>query len=269
MTEPLLQATDVSKVFRRRRGDAPFYAVKRASLDLFAGERVAIVGESGSGKSTLARCLLLLHPCEEGEIRVDGRPVGTMKGGDLRRARASVQPIFQDASASFNPRERVRTALARGLSVGGVEYTPEEATRLLESVGLRPGSAFLERYPHELSGGQRQRLAIARCIAARPRVVIADEPLSGADVSVRGQVLNLMLRLQEETGVAYLLITHDIAMAAAFADRVYVMRQGEVVESGAADDVLSSPVHEYTRKLVGVASRLSVPIPAPAYGHLT
>jgi ABC-type glutathione transport system ATPase component len=156
---------------------------------------------------------------------------------------------------SFNPRRRVADALAQALwQLAPAERRPRSIA-LLERVGLRPGSGFLERYPHELSGGQRQRLAVARAIAMRPKLIIADEPLSGADVSIRGQMLNLLTNLRAETGVSYLLITHDISIARAFADRVAVMCRGEIVETGPAREVLEQPQHDYTRRLIA-----SVPV---------
>ena len=168
----------------------------------------------------------------------------------LRERRVAMQPVFQDPALSFNPRRTVSSALDQALRRHDQPTREARRIELLEQVGLRPGTAYLPRFPHELSGGQRQRLALARAIAMEPVLVIADEPLSGADVSIRGQMLNLMLDLRAATGVSYLMITHDISVARAFADRVAVMQAGEIVESGAAEEVLGAPSHGYTRRLV-------------------
>jgi ABC-type glutathione transport system ATPase component len=171
-----------------------------------------------------------------------------------------MQPVFQDSGAAFNPRRTVMQLLAQASRERGLagQSLQKHLVGLLEKVRLQPGADFLMRFPHELSGGQRQRLAIARAIAMDPMLIIADEPLSGADVSIRGQVLNLLLDLQAERGVAYLFITHDIAVARAFAHRVAVMFQGEIVEEGEAASVIDNPRHPYTQRLVAATHRLDV-----------
>src|SRR5581483_5507236 len=182
-------------------------------------------------------------------VLLQGRDLATLAAAERRRARRLVQPVFQDASASLNPRRPVRELLAQALP-----HRPDDARarsiELLDRVGLRPGGDYLARFPHELSGGQRQRVALARALAVEPRLIIADEPLSGADVSIRGQILNLLIDIREQTGVAYLMITHDISIARAFADRVAVMQAGEIVETGPAEQVLGAPAHPYTQRLV-------------------
>jgi ABC-type microcin C transport system duplicated ATPase subunit YejF len=178
-----------------------------------------------------------------------------MKPRQMRAARVTMQPIFQDAGASFNPRRTVRGLMAQALVRSDRHDIDARAIRLLEDVGLRPGVRLLDRHPHELSGGQRQRLAIARALALNPKLIIADEPLSGADVSIRGQVLNLLADLQAERKIAYLMITHDISIARAFAHRVAVMQHGVIVETGTVD-VLEHPSHPYTCSLIDAAPRL-------------
>src|SRR5262252_6967960 len=254
MTAPLLDIRGVSKTFRRSRTEL-VHAVRSVSLAVTAGETIALVGESGSGKSTLGRIALgLLNP-DRGSVLVEGRSFSTLCGPELRRLRTTMQPIFQDASAALNPRRSARQHLLQALAVRNAATEPE-AIALLESVGLRPGADYLERFPHELSGGQRQRLTIARALAPQPRLIVADEPLSGADVSIRGQILNLLLDIKRDRGIAYLLITHDISVARAFADRVAVMMRGQIVETGPAERVLTQPQHEYTRRLLGAVPTL-------------
>ncbi len=252
--EPLLVLDRVRKTFRLP-GGASLPAVRDVSLTVHAGEIVALVGESGSGKSTLGRIALGLLPAEAGEVVFAGRSLGQLAPGEFRALRTGMQPIFQDPTASLNPRRTVRELLLQALwkQPGAGEA---RCIRLLEDVGLRPAVQYLDRHPHELSGGQRQRVSIARSLAMEPRLIIADEPLSGADVSIRGQVLNLLLDIQRARGVAYLMITHDISIARAFADRVAVMQQGELVEVGPADEVLRTPRHPYTRRLVDAVPAL-------------
>jgi ABC-type glutathione transport system ATPase component len=252
--KPLLELRRVSKTFRSAAGET-VAAVRGVSLTVRRGETVALVGESGSGKSTLGRIALGLIKPDSGDVLLDGRPFASLSRRAFRAARTAMQPIFQDATASLNPRRTVRQLLAQAVRRRD-DRIDAHAVRLLDSVGLRPGSEYLDRLPHELSGGQRQRVAIARALAVEPALIVADEPLSGADVSIRGQVLNLLLDVQEARGIAYLMITHDISIARAFADRVAVMLRGEIVESGAVADVLTSPRHDYTRRLLDAVPRL-------------
>src|SRR5690349_10667917 len=214
VTAPLLELRDVSKSFRRSRSES-VVAVSAVNLNVATGETVALVGESGSGKSTLGRIALGLLAPDRGSVLVAGRQLQRLAAAEVRRARAEMQPIFQDAAAALNPRRSARGHLLQALAVRGAA-TETEAIALLESVGLRPGHEYLNRLPHELSGGQRQRLTIARALAPQPRLIVADEPLSGADVSIRGQILNLLLDIKQQRAIAYLLITHDISVARAF-----------------------------------------------------
>ncbi|HVW57255.1 MAG TPA: ATP-binding cassette domain-containing protein [Rhizobiaceae bacterium] len=252
---PLLELRGVVKTFRNAAG-TPVHAVKDISLTVGRGEIIALVGESGSGKSTLGRIALGLIRPDKGEIRLNGRPLTELSPQAFRDARIAMQPIFQDATASLNPRRTVRELMRQAFGRSG-RGSDAGIAALLDSVGLRPGSEYLPRLPHELSGGQRQRLAIARALAIEPQLIIADEPLSGADVSIRGQVLNLLLDIKDARNVAYLMITHDIAVARAFADRVLVMMQGEIVEEGPSGEVLSNPRHDYTRRLIAAVPVLA------------
>jgi ABC-type glutathione transport system ATPase component len=257
MAAPLLALEGITHTFRRSGGTL-VQAVRAVDLEVARGETVALVGESGSGKSTLGRIALGLLRPDAGRVLLDGNSLGEMSNRKLRRERAALQPIFQDAAASLNPRRPVRELLAQALRQRGAGAPEAQSVALLDSVGLRPGREYLQRYPHELSGGQRQRLAVARALAIEPRLIVADEPLSGADVSIRGQILNLLGDIRTQHGLAYLMITHDISIARAFADRVAVMMRGEIVEQGPAGAVLTSPTHKYTKRLLAA-------VPKPAF----
>ena len=263
---PLLVLKDIAKTFRSAGGET-VHAVRGVSLTVRERETVALVGESGSGKSTLGRIALGLIRPDAGRVLLAGRDLEALSTREFRRARCAMQPIFQDPTAALNPRRTIRSLLGQacGRFAGDVE---QRSIELLESVGLRPGADYMGRLPHELSGGQRQRLVLARAIAMQPRLVIADEPLSGADVSIRGQILNLLLDIREERGVAYLMITHDISVARAFADRVAVMMQGQIVECGPAEEVLTAPRHQYTQRLLKAVPSIerTAAMAGPAYG---
>ena len=254
---PLLVLDNVGKDFKLPGGGV-LQAVRSVSLTVHAGEIVALVGESGSGKSTLGRIALGLLAADSGTVVFDGHDLTAMSPARFRDLRTGMQPIFQDPTASLNPRRTVRQLLMQALWKQPREGEAR-CIRLLNDVGLRPAVQYLDRYPHELSGGQRQRVSIARSLAMEPKLIIADEPLSGADVSIRGQVLNLLLDIQRSRHVAYLMITHDISIARAFAARVAVMMKGELVEVGPAESVLRSPAHEYTRRLVAAVPALGSP----------
>lgn len=249
-TTPVLQLEQVRRTFVQRDGTR-VEAVRPTDLTVNEGEVVALVGESGSGKSTLANIALALEKPDSGRVLLDGKDLFGLRPRELRRTRVAMQPVFQDSTAAFNPRRPVFRILKEAMACRRVPVKDAraEAINVLEQVGLRPGASFLDRYHHELSGGQRQRLGIARAIATQPRIMIADEPLSGADVSIRGQILNLLLDLQREHRLSILFITHDISIAEVFADRVVVMYRGDVVEEGPADRVLAQPAHPYTRLL--------------------
>ena len=257
MADWLIEADDVSRVFPLRGGGffgrrREVLAVERASVAITAGETVALVGESGSGKSTLGRMLLGLLAPSSGVIRHRGTAVAALAGDARRRFRREVQAVFQDTGASLNPRRTVRQSIEVPLRWNrGLSRAPAaaEADALLDQVGL-PAAEFRDRLPHMLSGGQRQRVGIARALASEPALIVADEPVSALDVSVRAQVLRLMHGLQQQRGLACLFITHDLGVVRAIADRVLVMRHGVIVERGSTDAVLGAPQHAYTKALL-------------------
>jgi peptide/nickel transport system ATP-binding protein len=238
----------------RQRGGGKLRAVSDVSFELEPGVTLALVGESGSGKSTVVRALALLQPTTAGSIRLDGNEVTRRRTKAYRRL---VQLVFQDPFASLNPVHTVGHHLARPLLLQGQAQRGVGLDRavleLLESVNLTPASDMVRKYPHELSGGQRQRVAIARALATSPQVLLADEPVSMLDVSIRLEILNLLKRLQQERQLALLYVTHDLATARHFSDHVMVMYRGEVVERGPSDAVIVSPSHPYTQLLAAAA----------------
>ncbi len=252
-----LEARGVAVEFRARSG-----AVARAldGVDLVArpGEVVALVGESGSGKTTLARTLIGLERPAEGEVRFDGSPLDYSMTG-LRALRRRVQMVLQDPSASLNPRHTVYDSVAEGLRLQGhdpARSETESVAQALSSAGLRPPETLFLRYPHELSGGQRQRVLIAGALALGPELLIADEPVSSLDASIRGEILAVLLRLRDERGLGVLVVTHDLGLAWNIADRIAVMYLGRVVESGPTEEVLSAPKHPYTQALLSVVPEI-------------
>ena len=264
---PLLEACAVSRQFPIRGSGSllrqPAYqlAVDQVSVALYAGEVVAVVGESGSGKTTLGRMLLGLTTPSAGSIKYRGADISRLHGDDWRRFRRDVQVVFQDTGGSLNPRHPIGDSIALPLRFNlamNARAAAIEVDRLLEQVGLSPKD-FRHRLPHELSGGQRQRVGIARALASRPAVIVADEPVSALDVSVRAQILRLMADLRREQQLAYLFISHDLGVVRALADRVVVMYQGCVVEAGSADAVFNHPAHEYTQRLLA-----ATPVPDPS-----
>jgi glutathione transport system ATP-binding protein len=267
-SQPILRVRDLVTRFPVRSGifgrmTAAVHAVERVSFDLRRGETLALVGESGCGKSTTGRSLLRLVESQSGSIEFDGRDISALQGPELQALRRNIQFIFQDPFASLNPRLTVGFSVMEPLLVHGVASGKEAQARvdwLLDRVGLPPEAA--QRYPHEFSGGQRQRIAIARALALNPKVVIADESVSALDVSVRAQIVNLMLDLQRELGVAYLFISHDMAVVERVSHRVAVMYLGQIVEIGPRAAVFEAPRHPYTRKLMS-----AVPVADPARRH--
>ena len=251
MAEALLEIRGLAKSY------AGVVALGGVDLDVGAGETVARAGGSGSGKSTLARCVLRLIEADAGTIRFGGTDLRALNGAALRTIRPRIQMVFQDPMAAFNPRATVARILEDPLRLHGI-VPPGERRRavlaLLDQVRLP--AALAERRPHEISGGQRQRVAIARAMASRPALVVLDEPASALDVSVRAQVLNLLLDIQAQTGVGYLMISHDLAVVRAVASRVAVMHQGRIVESGDTDRVFAEPQSEVTRALIAAVPKL-------------
>jgi peptide/nickel transport system ATP-binding protein len=266
---PVLAAHGLTKHFRaggRRIAGRPparaIHAVDGVDLELHRGQVLAVVGESGSGKSTVARLLAGLIPITDGQVLLDGAEARVRGRRAFRAYVRRVQMIFQDPFASINPVHPVRYTLTRALrlhrhqSTGGKLRGAElEAalTELLERVHLTPAERYVDKYPHELSGGQRQRIAIARALAAEPEVLLADEPVSMLDVSIRLGILNLLADLRDRLGIAVLYITHDIASARYFADRTTVLYAGQVMETGDSESVTQEPLHPYTRLLVASA----------------
>lgn len=251
---PLLEMENVTKNFRQ--GSQIVRVLRGVNLTVDPGEVVALVGESGSGKSTVARMIMRLYRPDGGDLRFAGKSVARVEGQDLTRYRHEVQMLFQDPFASLNPAHTVRTILWRSLPPDLKRQRSEALARMedaLTQVGLTPPDNFLSKYPHELSGGQRQRVAFARALGLRPRLVLADEPVSMLDVSLRLGILNLMRNLNESQQLAYLYITHDLAGARYVATRILVMYAGEIVEEGPEAEIVDSPKHPYTQLLVAAA----------------
>lgn len=255
---PILQAVSIGKTFPIRTGmvgkSATVHAAEAISLDLLPGTVTAIVGESGSGKSTISRVLAAVTEPTSGKLLFDGRELRRSRRA-VRRYRSDVQLVLQDPFASLNPVHKVRYILSRPLRLHGVGRGQVESRirELLETVALEPVDQFIDKYPHELSGGQRQRVAIARALAVRPKVLLADEPVSMLDVSIRLGLLNLLADLRDNDDLAIVYVTHDIASARYLADTIAVMYAGRIVEHGPATEVTENPRHPYTRLLVDSA----------------
>jgi peptide/nickel transport system ATP-binding protein len=259
----VLRARDVVKHFPVSggllRGKA-VHAVDGVSLDVRTGETLGVVGESGCGKSTLARCLVRLSDVTSGTIEFDGRDITTLSRRRLRPIRRGLQLVFQDPYASLNPRSRAGDIVAEPLrihSFGNAAAIRERLERLFEVVGL--SRQHLDRYPHEFSGGQRQRIGLARALAMNPKLIVADEPVSALDVSIQAQVLNLFADLQDEYGLTYVFIAHDLGVIRHVSDRIAVMYLGQIVELAAAEDVYATPAHPYTEALPDIDDGTAAP----------
>jgi peptide/nickel transport system ATP-binding protein len=257
MSETLLRTEGLTRHFRvgKLTSRQSLHAVDDVDLRIARGEIVALVGESGSGKSTIARLLALVYQPTRGEIWFEGKPLSRLRGRRSRLAYSAAVPmVFQDPYSSINPAYRISHGIERGLTLHRGELSRAERKaelhRVLEAVGLVPAAETRRRFPHELSGGQRQRVGFAQALALRPKLIVADEPVSMLDVSIRIGVLNLMEELRAREGVSFLYITHDVASARYLADRILVMYAGHLVEEGAAEAVLQQPKHPYTRLLV-------------------
>ena len=262
---PILSAAGVGRTYPVRGGSVR--ALDDVSLALWPGEILGVVGRSGAGKSTLARLLLGLERPDEGTVAYAGRDLTSLVARDARRMRRAVQAVFQDPTASLDPRQSVGTIVAEALAVHNLAPRAGRRGRsreLLAEVGLPGEDAFLARLPRELSGGERQRVAIARALASRPEALILDEPVSALDVSVRGQVLNLLLLLQRRTGMAMLVIAHDVLLVARLCTRVLVLSGGRVVEEGPAARVLTRPAGPATAELLSAARWLAAGEPGAA-----
>jgi oligopeptide transport system ATP-binding protein len=265
VSEPLLKVRDLVKHFPIRSGLlggrrlGSVRAVDGVDLTVSAGETLGLVGESGCGKSTLCRAVLQLIEPTAGSVRFGGRELVGLRARALRPLRREMQMVFQDPQASLNPRKRVGDIVGTPLRLHGLASGAglrQEVGKLLERVGLSP--EHHNRYPHEFSGGQRQRIGIARALATRPKLILLDEPVSALDLSIRAQIVNLLDDLQDELGLAYVFVAHDIGVVRHISDRIAVMHEGRIVESGPADRVCERPADAYTRTLLA-----AVPVPDP------
>jgi ABC-type microcin C transport system duplicated ATPase subunit YejF len=263
LAAPLLQARDLRKTFVAAasgfsRVARRIVAVDGVSLELAAGETLAIVGESGSGKTTLARLLMRLEEPDAGTIQFDGEDFLAARGARLRALRREMQMVFQDPYASLDPRLSVEAQVGEPLAIHQSQLGRAErrarVVEALEAVGL--GAESLARYPHEFSGGQRQRIGIARALVLRPKLVVADEPVSALDVSVGAQILALLAQLQRTYALTYLIVSHSLPVVAQLAARIAVMQGGRVVETGSAEQILERPAHPYTKALVAAVPAL-------------
>jgi peptide/nickel transport system ATP-binding protein len=267
VTETILTVDHLSRYFRVGgfRSQGLLHATDDVSFSVAQGEIVALVGESGSGKSTIARVLAGLYPPSSGTVKFEGRVLGKRSSRDVR---GKMPMVFQDPFGSINPVLRVGHSLERSLTLHRSDLSKterwDEAVRLVERVGLQPGAEVLRRYPHELSGGQRQRLGFAQALASRPRLILADEPVSMLDVSIRIGLLNVMRDLRDKDNVSLLYITHDLASARYVANRMIVLYAGRIVEEGLAEEVITAPRHPYTKLLMATAPDPRLPLPVEA-----
>lgn len=259
--ENIMEIRNLTKHFRS--GNSIVKAVDDISFDLTYGETLGFVGESGCGKSTLGRTMMRLYEATAGEVYFEGKDIYQMTRKQLKAIRRKIQMIFQDPYASLNPRMTVEEIIGESIDVHRLAHGKRRKKRikqLLELVGLR--SAHMNRYPHEFSGGQCQRIGIARALAVEPKMIVCDEPISALDVSVQAQVIHLLQQLQEQMGLTYLFIAHDLSMVKYISDRVAVMYSGKIVELAGSDALYKNPLHPYTKSLLS-----SIPIPDPEVGR--
>ncbi|WP_275557994.1 ATP-binding cassette domain-containing protein [Streptomyces sp. 5-6(2022)] len=260
-TDPVdaISVRDVTRVYGRprtslRHPSPSVRALRGVSFDIPQGQRFGIVGESGCGKSTLLRILAGLDRPTSGSVAIDGRDITGLRERRLKFVRERLQLVFQDPMSSLDPRMRVGDIVAEPLVAQGHRNRRERVAELLEAVGLRADAA--DRYPHQFSGGQRQRISIARALAPRPKIIVADEPVSALDVSVRAQVLNLIADLVDELSLTLVFVSHDLSVVRHVCDRVAVMHAGQIVESGSTEQVYEDPQHSYTRRLIAAVPTL-------------
>ena len=257
--EKMLEVDHIRVEFGKKRH--PFVAVDNVSFTIYKGETFGLVGESGSGKTTIGRAIIRANPLAAGEIRLDGQRIsGKLTPAEDRQVTRDVQMIFQDPMDSLNERAKVGYIVAEGLYAPGRHYTEEQrrdmVNKALSDVGLLP--EFASRFPHEFSGGQRQRIGIARALILDPKFIVADEPISALDVSIRAQVLNLLARLQKERGLTYLFIAHDLSVVRFICDRIAVIHKGRIVELAESEQLFAHPLHPYTKALLS-----AIPQPDP------
>jgi peptide/nickel transport system ATP-binding protein len=269
---PLLEVKQLTRYFPVQKSllEAAFSkkrdfvrAVDGIDFSVSRGETYGLVGESGSGKTTTGRLAVRLDVPSSGDILFDGQSLSSISSRNLMKFRRRAQMIFQDPMAALNPRMRVGPAIRHGLDIqeiGSEQERRQEVVRILERVGLTPPELFYDKYPHQLSGGQRQRVVIARAMILKPEFVVADEPVAMVDVSIRAQILDLMLSLKQELGLTYVFITHDLATANYFCNKIAIMYLGKIVEFGLRDEVFKSPKHPYT-----VALMSAIPVPDPKH----
>jgi oligopeptide transport system ATP-binding protein len=258
----LVEVKDLKQYFNVGKGNV-VKAIDGITFDIYKGETFGLVGESGSGKSTTGRTIIRLYDATSGNVTYNGEDVhGKKSKAKLKELNRKIQMIFQDPYASLNPRMTVADIIAEGIDIHGLANSKDERMKmvydLLETVGLSREHA--SRYPHEFSGGQRQRIGIARALAVQPEFIIADEPISALDVSIQAQVVNLMKKLQQEKGLTYLFIAHDLSMVKYISDRIGVMHRGRIVELANSDDLYANPIHPYTKSLLS-----AIPLPDPNY----
>ena len=258
--QKLLEVDHIRVEFGKKRH--PFVAVDDVSFDIYQGEIFGLVGESGSGKTTIGRAIIRANPLAAGEIRLNGKRIsGRLSPTEDRQVTRDVQMIFQDPMDSLNERAKVGYIVAEGLYAPGRHYTEEErrekVNQALSDVGLLP--EFASRFPHEFSGGQRQRIGIARALVLDPQFIVADEPISALDMSIRAQVLNLLAKLQKERGLTYLFVAHDLSVVRFICDRIAVIHKGVLVELAETEKLFAHPLHPYTRALLS-----AIPLPDPA-----
>jgi peptide/nickel transport system ATP-binding protein len=263
--KPFLEVRNLVKEFPVTRGAVlqrtvgAVHAVSDVSFEVKPGETFGLVGESGCGKTTTGRMIVALEPATSGSIIINGEDIAHMAHGKLRTKRRDMQMMFQDPYASLDPRMRVVTILREPLAIQGIGSKKQQVERcaeLLNDVGLARGA--LDRYPHEFSGGQRQRIGLARALALNPKLIVADEPVSALDVSIRSQILNMMNSLQEKYGLTYVIISHDLSVVKYMSDRIGVMYLGKMVEIGSGEQLYSQPAHPYSKGLIS-----AIPIPDP------
>ena len=262
MSDDLLVLSNVSKTYRRpsraRSADTVVAAVQDASLTLGRGEILGLVGESGAGKSTLTRLILGLDQPDSGHVLLDGVDLATLSARALRTARRRMHLVLQDPYQSLHPGMRVGRCVSEPLEIARAARAERgsRVARALEEVGLRPAGEFVDRYPHQMSGGQRQRVALARALVGQPELVIADEPTSMLDASLRAEILSLITTIRDTHGTAFVVVTHDLALARYVADRIAVLQHGRLVESGETEDVITSPTPPYTRTLLAASESI-------------